>query len=61
MNTAKHEEETKRQVASEDQLKDYEERLMNNARPTEDIIPNSSRIKVDDSNIPPFLRRLQNK
>ena len=61
MNTAKHEEEPKRQVASEDQLKDYEERLMNNARPTEDIIPNSSRIKVDDSNIPPFLRRLQNK
>ena len=61
MNTAKHEEEPKRQVASEDQLKDYEERLMNNARPTEDIIPNSSRIKVDDSNIPPVLRRLQNK
>jgi len=61
MSTAKHEEEPKRQVASEDQLKDYEERLMNNARPTEDIIPNSSRIKVDDSNIPPFLRRLQNK
>lgn len=60
MNNARHEEEPKKEIA-EDQIKDYEERLMNNSRPTEDVIPNSSRIKVDDSNIPPFLRRLQNK
>lgn len=53
--------ESPRKATQEDQIKDYEERLMGNARPTEDIVPNSSRIKVDDNNIPPFLRKLQNK
>ncbi len=49
------------QEQKDDKIKDYEERLMSNTKPTEDVVPHSSRIKVDDSNVPPFLRRLRNK
>ena len=50
-------------AAEDEKMKEYEERLMNNssAKQEEVSVPNSSRIKVDDSNIPPFIRRLQNK
>ena len=55
--------EPAKQSAEDEKMREYEERLMSNssAKQEEVSVPNSSRIKVDDSNIPPFLRRLQNK
>ena len=55
--------EAKAEPQEDDKLKDYEARLNSSATSKQEspAVPNSSRIKVDDSNIPPFLRRLQNK
>ena len=55
--------ETKTEPQEDDKLKDYEARLNSSATSKQEsaTVPNTSRIKVDDSNIPPFLRRLQNK
>ena len=52
-----------KQEPADDKLKDYEARLnsTSTAKQEPEVVSNTSRIKVDDSNIPPFLRRLQNK
>ena len=52
-----------KEESSDEKLKEYEARLNStaSAKQEAEVVSNTSRIKVDDSNIPPFLRRLQNK